>query len=361
MGKLLVLLCAVAAIGGAISFSQNEAQNVETSTRQADRQYEMLTRELARSGYNMMMSKTRKYESEHEGITASQLANAMPGASSGWATHENGGEYRAYLQPVGLSSFRIVGEGRFVVGTKTHLHTLQRTHLADSGLPIVPGGATPGDSVEVTLDVDFILSMAGWCSAIYLERFEPIPAGPSMPGAQVVTHGAQSYVQLTPEMVVASGRNRSSEPNTYAVNMAPGTLLNFILAVDKDCSLRDQTVPMTAGYDHTLDALVNESGLGEMTEGLNVMIEPHRTQEGVWRFGFEDQKRFTEAQHNDVKLNGYGDGSWQQRGDQWSYGGSGWTSLDANGYRELRDFGGIPDYSDQVFEVTVTTTPPPAS
>ena len=79
------------------------------------------------------------------------------------------------------------------------------------------------------------------------------------------------------------------------------------------------------------------------------MIEPHPADDQKWRIAFEDLRSFSIKQHEDIKANSYGS-DWDPIAE--SYGGTGWTETDSNGYRMLRDYGWKPDFSDQVIQVS---------
>ncbi|MEM1128849.1 MAG: hypothetical protein AAGI71_19555, partial [Bacteroidota bacterium] len=244
MGKAILLLLAAALIGTSITALQNEDLNTSATERQAERQAEQLAREVARSGYNYTLSLARQYEANHPGATPSDIIAAVAPESSPIERTTQGGHYVAYLEPYSLSSFRVVSEGFYQGSGALHDHLMEGDHLTRIGPPGVPTTPPPGGSMDYQVDFEFIESQAGWCSAIYMQRFEPNTGQPSN---NTSGHGqtTDDYVAMEPELVFAAGKNRDGAAASHTAVLKPGTLLNFVLAVDKNCSLRDQVIPIT--------------------------------------------------------------------------------------------------------------------
>ncbi|HEX7069572.1 MAG TPA: hypothetical protein VF190_02150 [Rhodothermales bacterium] len=107
-------------------------------------------------------------------------------------------------------------------------------------------------------------------------------------------------------------------------------------------------------YEYTRPALITDvEEFVDLQEGKYAMIQEKPGHPGVWRIAFEDLV-YSDAKLADVKANGYGSTVWQNG----TYGGSGWTTVNADGYYQLNDYGHMPDYSDQVIEVELTPVSP---
>ena len=95
-------------------------------------------------------------------------------------------------------------------------------------------------------------------------------------------NGSKKLVALEPELVFTSGKNRDGADALYEGELATGTLMNFILAVDKNCDLSGKDVPITdSKYDYLHPALLVETGsLTDMQEGKYAMLEKHPSKDG---------------------------------------------------------------------------------
>lgn len=389
MGKGILLLMTAALIGGSVALLQSNRTSIETTDRQVARQELLLAREAARTGHNYIRSLAREVEAEMskngtKKISVADLVTTVNGAGGFLTAAYKGGTYKAWLDLASPSTYIANVEGRF--GEASHF--IGR-HLLTSNTLLVPapgfnfnfGGSSMlvSSDTKFELKVQFIESMAGYCSAIYLERW--VPKGNSGHGNNVdgvdssnpggsktgqdtdssiddeqKVNGSKKLEALEPELIFASGNNRDGTDALYEGELAPGTLMNFILAVDQGCDLAGQDVPITdSGYDYLHPALLVKTGrLEDMQEGKYAMLENHPSKDGVWRIAFEDLKSFSDAQHDDIKKNSYGNATWSKVNGKYTYGGNGWTNRDATGYYDLKDYGGIPDFSDQVFEIELT-------
>lgn len=323
MGRAALLMAMLGFLVTHIRFAQTERTIFETDRHQSERQAEILAREIARSGYDATISRMLRLAKANGDADLEALVSEMNDELGRAVRSHQGGVYEARVYPISASTFGVVSIGRY--GDATHRIGASRLR--------------PG-ILEVTqpsrLKATFIDSQAGYCSAIYLQRWVP--------------NGDGTYTEETPELVFASGKDRDDSTTVHTTLLKPGELMNFMLAVDMDCSLRGQPLSWQQHhrYDYHHVALSSEAGsLEEMQEGKYAMIEPHPFQNGIWRIGFEDLIQFSDAQHGDVKQNGYGYG-WDR--DAQTYGGTGWRT-NATGYRLLQDYGNKPDFSDQVFEV----------
>lgn len=379
MGKFALLLVTTALVGGTVLMSQSHQTNVKSNERHAERQQEMLAREIARSGYNYMLAAAREYERNNPGATVEQVVDAVNAlGEDGWFAAEfQGGSYQSQLSFASPSSYGIVSNGAFADadhGVEGEL--VQEVHLS-VGTLVVPQPST--------ITATFIESMAGYCSAIYLQRMVPKNNnghGNNIDGVDASNPGGSfegedsdpnvddeggngnvnsRYLALEAELIWSSGKNRNGEAAHYETVINPGTLLNFVLAVDKNCSSQgDTSLALTSHqYDYYHSALVaGASNLDEMQEGKYAMIERNPNNPSKYRIAFEDLINFSSAQHADVKAKGYGDKQWRKRSNRkYSYGGNGWSVRDGWGYYDLIDRGDMPDFSDQVFEIELTAPP----
>lgn len=390
MGKAILLLVAATAIGTSVLLLQGSSHRLQADERQVDRQEEALAREIARSAYNLIISRARQLEVANPTWNPAQLVSAVNGTAGKLAGELRGGSYETWLYPIGASSYGAVAIGRY--GKATHQIG---THRVLQNVLEVPQNQP--SRVKVT----FLESVAGYCSAIYLQRYVPRnnngmgnnpgrcdPSNPAHGGScemqeDIELRGNDRYVALEPEMIFPPGKNRDNASAINTITLNPGERANFILAVDKDCSLRGrQDVPAkvrqgrTVYFDYLRDALVKSTDdFSQMQEGPYVMIQAHPTKPNTWRLAFEDldfDREFMGMDKlADVKRYGYGDmkwkirsgASWGERNGKYSYGGSGWFRLDQWGYYETRDYymvdGKIvPDFDDQVIEVEFLPAPP---
>ncbi|SHK16661.1 hypothetical protein [Rhodothermus profundi] len=376
MGKIAILLAVAAVIGGSILLLQSSSMRLESDERQAERQEEALAREIARSAYNRIISRARRLESANPDWSLEQLVSAVNGSAGKLTGQLQGGSYEAWVYPLGASSYGAVAIGRY--GEAEHRigsHRVMRGVLE----------VDQPSQVKVT----FLESMAGYCSAIYLQRFVPRnnngmgnnlggcdPSNPALGGScsnqrdvELRGNGNGRYIALEPELVFAPGNNRDGAEALYSTVLNPGERVNFILAVDADfnCERRgDTSIDINDPfYEYTRPALLESVGdFSQMQEGMYAMIQAHPTRPNVWRIAFEDLI-FPRAKLEDVKRWGYGDRRWRRRrGPQWgerngkrSYGGWGWRETDSRGYYKLLDFGHMPDFSDQVIEIEFIPVP----
>lgn len=389
MGKAILLLVAAAAIGTSVLILQGNANRLEADERQVARQEEALAREIARSAYNLIISRARELDGANPRWTLAQLVAAVNGVAGKLSGQLKGGSYEAWVYPLGASSYGVVAIGRY--GSASHQ---LGTHRVLQRMLEVP----PDQPSQVK--VTFLESMAGYCSAIYLQRYVPRnnngmgnnlggcdPSNPAHGSScesqeDIELRGNDRYVALEPEMVFPPGNRRDNASVVTTLVLNPGERANFVLAVDKDCSLRGRTdVPAkvkqgnTRYFDYLRDALIKSTDdFSQMQEGPYVMIQAHPTKPNTWRLAFEDLNFDREFMGMDkladVKRYGYGDmawtvrsgSSWGERHGKYSYGGSGWVQVDSWGYYKLRDYyrvnGSIvPDFSDQVIEVEFIPAP----
>jgi len=332
MGKVAILLTVGAMITGMALLFQADSTGVRTDFKQSERQAQIVAREIARTGQNLLLTRARQLQRQYPDSSLAGIVDLANGSEGHAVGTYKGGSYDAQLKLTSASTFSAEAVGTYDLKN----HHVESERLETS--PILEEGI-----LEVlqpsNLRVTFLESMAGYCSAIYLQRIPSgYVAGDPLP---------------SPELIFAPGHNRdgsSVEPNN--ITLDPGTTMNFIMAVDSDfnCEHEGETLPITDPmYDYTRDALVSDvADLTQMTEGQYAMIQENPSNPGVWRIAFEDLF-FSDAKLTDTKANSYGSTSWNSTTQ--TYGGTGWSQTDGSGYWLLHDYGGKPDFSDQVIEV----------
>ncbi len=341
MGKFVVLLATAAILGTGMALFQVDRSSVATDEKQAERQAQIIAREIARTGHNIMVSKARKLQVENPDTPLEDIVEMINGEQGqGIDGEHGGGYYNARLILTSAATFAVESVGTFQLNEHevTSVRSEESGFLADGTLEV------PSPSI---LQLEFLESMAGYCSAIYVQRLVPSTVG----GVTIFTEG-------TPELAFVPGNNRDGDttsPSDFILN--PGERVNFILAVDADfnCERRGQDIPITdPSFNYTRNALDNDIDVetDDLQEGKYAMIQEKPGEPGVWRIAFEDLY-FSDSKLADVKENSYGGRRWR-RG---TYGGSGWHDTDSNGYWRLRDYGDRPDFSDQVIEIEFLPVP----
>ncbi len=344
MGKAAVFTVLAVMIASNVLLYESLQTSVATDKVQSDRQGQVLAREIARSGHNVALSKARQLQREYP-LTPLEDIIEMVNGDQGYITGDlQGGEYSAQVYLTSASSFAVKSVGLYTVDEMVQGEHEERSQKKDTVAVTVLTEDILGEEVlEVTepstLQIEFLESMAGYCSAIFLQRMLPLGNG--------------EYDPQEPELVFAPGNNRDGAEANYETVLQPGTLMNFILAVDADfnCEKRnDNSVTIDDNmFEYTRPALQEDiEDLGEMEEGMYAMIQENPYEPGVWRIAFEDLV-FGNAKLSDTKQNGYGGNKWKKK--KKTYGGNGWTDTDSRGYWRLRDYGGKPDFSDQVIEI----------
>jgi hypothetical protein len=334
MGKGVLILVFGILLAGATVLYQSRNTALETTRQQTGYEEGVLAREIARSAYNIALEKAQQAGNDLEQAIANvngTTEDGSPDYNGKMTGAYQGGTYEAQAflidgQNLGITATGFFGEASFTVNSKYAIALLE---VKERSL----------------LTVEFVLSWAGYCSAIYLQQ---IPDG----------YVAEEDTLPAPQMIFASGHYHPEGTRTTPsdIVLEAGTRINFFIAVDTDCSEEGEWVPEgsfdASTYDwihNALDTGVEE--LEDMQEGLYAMIEQDTENDQQWRIGFEDLRVFSEAQHNDVKAHGYGEGNAWDATEE-TYHGTGWEIGD-DGFRVLQDFGDRPDFEDQVILVTL--------
>lgn len=330
MGKALILL--VMGVGLYIAVGQMGAQQtiIQTVEEQSEFEEELLAREVARSGFNVAMAIARSH-----GSNLTDAVNEINGEDGYMTGEHHGGTYevRSYLN----DGFTITVESTGAYAGGTH-------EMSDSYKVPVLYAQRCG-----MLNARFIESMAGYCSAVFMQRYPPgVP-----------------YDELPePEMLFAAGNNRDNANMTTTKVLSAGTQMDLFIGVDQDCSTRppspqtydvDNHVYNSNDYNHVHHALdIPAADVVSMTEAVWGFTEQHPDNRQKWRIGWEDQhiQEWNDPNSSDPANS-------MQALKRFGYDGDGWVR-GGDGYRDLRDYGSRPDFSDQVIEVWIDALPDPS-
>lgn len=400
MGKYILLVVAAVMAGSSMLMYQSQKTSLDTDQRQAQRQEKLIARQIARTGYNAVLAEARIHED------LDKKAEAIVTDVGTMTGDYQGGTYEAWLEKISPTSYRAVSVGRLessvsTIGTGGSAmisHRIEEQHrkntIPEASQPQVP---TEGSLEEVAdssrLEIEFIDSMAGYCSAIFLQRMQPKaknnnghgnncdgvdssnpgkgnnhwedPSVDSDPTDEVVDDDEckgggrkpDKFREMETELVFAPGNNRNGAMSSYDRIIAPGTRLNFILAVDADNSCEDRGEAVTINddsFDYVRSSFAEDvTQFGKINEAPYALMQEKPSQPGTWRIAFEDLI-FDDERLWDIKQNGYpnhdSNNAWSNRDK--TYGGNGWGT-DSEGYARLKDYGNVPDFSDQVIEVKI--------
>ncbi len=382
MGKAALLIAFGASLFIAQGMvSQNETER-HTTHAQADFEEGVVAREIARTGFNVAMGILRSHGNDLHGAIK---AINKHGAKKYLEGQHQGGTFRVRAELKDGNVVQVISAG-YIGGTFKTLNGNQKPEpgwcrepdpvtgelytgachsMWDASSPLYEYELPSGDPLVAKmecgkLETTFIESQAGYCSAIFLERRLPDPTNEDDPNA-----GDPE----PPEMLFLPGRNRDGQTLSVSKYVTGGTQMNFFIGVDQNCSLRPTApVPVEefpaftgsesnpAPYDHLHYALMEDVGeFGNMAETPWAFTEMHPdgiSQNGSgqevqrWRIGWEDQH--ITAWDNPGSSN---PANSLQALKRLGYDGNGWPLADDLGYRDLRDYGSRPDFSDQVIEV----------
>jgi len=367
MGKGLLLIALGGLLAGSSLMFQAKRTAIETTKTQAGYQEEVLAREIARSAYGVAYRQAQSAGSDLDKVIAKingTLSNGKANRTGDMLGPYQGGNYNVHAsavdgQNVSIRATGFFGDSDYTINENYEVRLL-----------------TAKNHSRVT--IDFLESMAGYCSAVFMQRFVPFKGEKQPPmsgnyGNEKKTGYARGkayisvderYWVMPPEMILNSGHNRSGDELRVTpddLSLSPNTRVNFFIGVDKNCSEEgvwvdeyDETL-----YDYNHNALEEDTiNMLDLQEGKYAMIEQNSTNDQKWRIAFEDLEGFSDAKLDDVKSKSYG-GTWDDA--KQSYGGSGWNDQDAQGYHLLKNFGDRPDFSDQVIEVTLTSCSGPCA
>ena len=340
MGKALLVIVLGSGLILTTQLYNASQQERETNEDQADYQEEVIAREIAQSAFNVGMGVLRSHgEKLQQGVV--DLNGTSNTGRSG--THNSGrfagGEYEVKAELTSGHSVRVVATGRYG-DAEFSMHDEYR----------VPVLIARHDGL---IDVSFLESMAGYCSAVFYQAYTLDMEEGEVP----------EPIMLFPPQ----NRNQEWPANArpaQAIYVEAGTQMNFFIAVDENCDLwtygmdledcsvrkevRDFVFDATK-FDHIHYALEVKAGeLDQAEEAVWGLTEQHPTNRQRWRISWEDLDRPDWNQPNSEDPT-----ESMQALKRFGYDLVGWPTADANGYRVLEDFGDRPDFSDQVIEVEV--------
>ena len=409
MGKVSLLLVAAFGVAGATIFFTSKEADVKASGTQGAYEADVIAREIARSAYNAGVADVNRHGTDLDQaildfgeivVSATVPADRKCANDKPICARRTGqmldGTYLVEASIDGGNGIEIFSAGTF--GYQAGETAVSKTHKINEshsvGVLQVDPALPAGQCGQ--LKIQFVDSMAGYCSAIFLQR--------------TVGGVADSL-----EMVYAPGKDRNGDRNVgYEVALKPGTQMNFAIGVDNNhnCHKPGQGRPASrpalrmndakgllatggpAALAHEMERYVYRESdwawthwaldgaallSGEPKEAPWAMVEVDRANAQRWRIAFEDQHKWnlapSAAGYDDpnkslwaTKRFGYdvtGDG----KGDGWkdnqrfalvpngtaAYTVSYLTGQD--GFHDLRDTGSPADFSDQVIMVEVVPGP----
>lgn len=346
MGKAALLIVLGLSLAGATVLLSSTDSRGAQADREAYYDETLLAREIARTGYNMAMSVLQRYgDNLHAGVAA------VNGTTEGMRGQHQGGHFyaRAFLldgHTAGVISTGYFQRAHHTVGDQHQLRVLEVRQDSE-------------------LSITFLNSWSDYCSAVFLEQIKPWLPASQQPG---------------PVLLFEANNRRDGLGTTLNQVLEAGTQLNFFIAVDKNCTLRPSDVPSDREaynswlesyrenhvfdrsiYHHIHRALDVEVGrLEDMQESPWAMVEQHPSSNQRWRIAWEDQHVPGWLVDNDRESN-------LEILKEEGYDGAGWVDLIADGYcepqpgcktvpdgyRDLRQYSGRPDFSDQVIEINL--------
>lgn len=347
MGKYSLLL-SLSVVGAVTILSFQSGQTaLDTSERQSQRQGEVIARQIARSGYNSVLSEARQAEETEEKV--GQIVSDVDTIRGEY----EGGVYEAWLEKISPTAYKAVSVGRFSVADRVVKHKMGNGYAKN--VPSPPEIEQPS-----RLKLEYSgTGRTGYCSAVYLQRTLPDRPNDEQP---------------EPELLYPPSDEERS-PAMYDETMQPGTKINFILAVyekrnnwDDNCGGREgENVDLDGGYyDQTYRSFErnSESELRRLQETGRSIVEEIDGGKQDWRIAFEGYEGFSDEQLWDIKENGYPTDVrprslpqiWRRAN---TYGGDG-PNKNPNGLRNFEEgYQYRPDFNDEVFRAT--TLAPPTS
>ena len=396
MGKAAILLMISALISGSMILYNSEQLNFATMEDQAERQEQIVAREIARTGFNTMVTRAQETEASLKSFNPNTplteiIREVNGGENSTFVQETEGGHFSAHLERTGLEAYRINATGFFGDAS----HQVSGTYLMGSIMEV------PEEETDDTFYAGIVNEPADKCTAVFVQRFLPIndrghgtqddgvnPLNPSVDcelGEEGCTYEPKKYMRLPPEQLfeAADRYSRSSSRANIYTTLPPMTRLGVVIGVDEIGS--DGTCPVindpseAAQQFHSLVAVrpgkggngggstgrgnkgggqaSNQQGaVDDVLESRHALLQQWPEGDGnVWRIAFE-MGNWTDEQLEDVKVNGYPDclGSTCTFGNG-TYGGTGWAT-DSFSYAQLEARDGHPSFNDFVLEFWLRAT-----
>lgn len=335
MGKaLLIIILGTGTILAKLAFSAEQTGN-RTAAEQADHEEYVLAREIARSGFNTGMAIVRSHGSDVD----AGVREVMGSNFEGMTGDERGGTYEVKAYTDSGHSVKVRSVGRYGDAVAV-LHDTYR-------VPVL----TARELSSISIDAPFV-PQAGYCSAIFMEMFVP--------------DGNGVYTHIPPKMIfVAENRRNNRLRLPIKEVIQPGTQMNFLMAVDQNCSERlpdnrnntcevrkhlynDEYPVDYNGWNYVRPALaVAADNMHAITENVWGFVEQHPTENQTWRISWEDLNNSWDNPDSMNPRNSL------QATKLLGYQGQGWPTRDSYGFRTLLDYGNQPDFSDQVIRITL--------
>ena len=388
MGKAAILLMISALIAGSMVLYNSEQLNFATMSDQAERQEQIVAREIARTGFNTMVARAQQTEFDLKSFNPNTplteiIREVNGGENSTFDQEVEGGHFSGYLERTGLESYRVNARGFFGGAS----HHVSGSYLMKSILEVP-------ETEDDTFYAGIVDEPADKCTAVFVQRFLPInnaghgtqddginPLNPSVDcelGEEGCTYEPKKYMRLAPEKIFDSADkfSRTSTRANIHTELPPLSRLGVVLGVNEigtdgtcasinDPSDADQRFyslvavrPGKGGSQGGGSGEGNQGGqasnqqgaVDDVLESRHALLEQWPEGDGnVWRMAFE-MGDWTDEQLEDVKTNGYpsctGTTCTFENG---TYGGDGWGT-DSFSYAQLEQRDGHPSFSDFVME-----------
>ena len=354
MGKAILLLVLGAGMILMRQAFNNQITERESRKDQVDYEYEVLAREIARSGFNVAMGIAREHPNAIDAAVYS--IDVADGTNNDVFTGEaRGGEYSVRAETISGHSLQVTSTGYYGGSWEPDLTTPAPNDSVYTGASYTMSDKYRIRVMEVRtdgmLDVEFLASVAGYCSAVFMEEWN-------------------DGVQGETRMIFPSGHNRDGATPASAFYVTAGTQLNFFIGVDQnctselaasadDCTVRSHMMDynlnnLATEWDYTHHALdIPEGAMDQASESIWALVEQKPTDRQRWRIAWEDIHDVSWDNPNSTdpsssiqafKIQGYdtdNDGV-----------GNGWTRTNPGDYRTLSE-GGL-DLNDQQIEVAIS-------
>ena len=353
MGKALLIVVLGAGLALAQQLYTAFLNEEATGKDQTAYQEETIAREIAASAFNLGMGVVRSHGDDVQSAAVDLNGAGNAGRSGTYASGRfAGGRYKVHAELTSPHTIRVVATGYF--GRRVNPASGQEDWSAAFTMHDeykVPSVLTA--NTESYLDVSFIESQAGYCSAVFYQQYTPDMVEGTVPEIKM--------------LFAADNRDRRTARPSQGILVPANARMNFLIGVDKDCSMRPppsygtcevrehaQNYTFKASdWDHVHAALEVEAGsLDEATDTIWALVEPHplnrQNNRQRWRIAWEDIHNLDWDRPNssDPKNS-------LQALKRMGYDGLSWPDQDSYLYRALRDYGNRPDYSDQVIDVNL--------
>ena len=280
MGKALIIIVLGAGFLLARQGFGNQLTEQESRKDQVEYENEVLAREIARSGFNVAMGIAREHPNALD--TAVLSVDAADGKADGrFSGLARGGQYAVLAETTTGHGIRVTStgyyggkwvDGKYVGGAKytmTDSYRIRVLEVREDGM----------------LDVEFLASVAGYCSAVFMEEWHD--------GEVTATR-----------MIFPAGHNRNGEQPASAFYVKAGTQLNFFIGVDQNCSselkpanectvrryMRSYPLAnLSSEWNYIHNALdIPVGSMEQAQESLWGLVEQKPSDRQSWRIAWED-------------------------------------------------------------------------